>query len=118
METELTHEVAVNNSNPHHTLRMYQAGGYSTVKVCGMMTGCGLVQLYGASVLNQKTLDDVIKDVRGQGAGAIICTLGQSYFQYEKNVLELGFTLLKEYNNYLHGATGNYKQRLYIYETN
>jgi hypothetical protein len=47
-------------------------------------------------------------------AGAVICTLGQSFFKQEDKLLSYGFKRIAEYNNWVHGV--GYKQRLYILE--
>lgn len=89
----------------------------------GLVTGCGLGQIYGISHLaqlikkNKLTLTssefkEKFKHQIKDGVGAVICTLGQNFYEYENIIFELGFELLSEYNNYRHGNC--YTQRLYI----
>lgn len=90
----------------------HQKRNYDYTTVAGVICGCGLVQMHGVTNLSNIKLKKIINDYKKDGAGAIICTLGEYYYEYEQNIIDLGFILLKEYNNYRHGADA--KQRLYI----
>lgn len=102
-----------------HKKRTY-GGGYLTVT--GAVTGCGLAQMYGVSSYTldslKKELVKISADYKEDGAGGIICTLGQPYYtkgaRYEQMLLDAGFELLTEYDNHRHGR--GYKQRIYIYK--
>lgn len=92
-----------------------------TLQVCGVITGCGLVQMHGISNISEHNFDlvkeklETIKnDLRNDGAGCIMCTLGQSYYNREELLLSLGFIMVSEYANYRHGQDGKYKQRMYL----
>ena len=97
----------------HHTRH------YDYITVTGTITGCGLAQMYGVvNLCNMskksalKLLEAIKSDYRRDGAGGIVATLGAGYYNYEKQLLDFGFVMLKEYENYRHGS--GYKQRLYI----
>lgn len=94
---------------------------HMTLKVCGVITGCGLVQMHGISNISEhnfelvrEKLETIKKDYKKDGAGCIMCTLGQSYYNKEELVLSLGFIMVSEYANYRHGQDGKYKQRMYL----
>ena len=99
----------------------------------GMLTGCGLAQLKGLAGVSKgcdkKEVLEVFEQVktytRKMGVGAIIATLGESFYlnklhntdlEGDENrhnlMIELGFEQISEYHNYIHGS--QYKQRLYI----
>jgi hypothetical protein len=93
----------------------------------GMITGCGLMQVYGMPTyltsnsnmeILKKQLKDLCVSLKYNGVGAVIATLGQNYYEsvYHDKILELGFKQIAEYPNYRHEKNGMYKQRLYIYE--
>ena len=93
------------------------------LKFAGMMTGCGLGQITDLKWLALESNLKITKEefilkfsgIKGDGCGAILCTLGQNhYLELEQIILNLGFELISEYNNYKHSSFGNYKQRLYI----
>lgn len=94
----------------------HPASTFKYVEVAGTITGCGLAQLSGVATLTEEVLDEIKEQYQADGVGAIICTLGQAYYDEEPKLLKLGFELLKEYHNYRHedmdGET--YLQRLYI----
>lgn len=98
-----------------HTSREYEY-----LRVTGVITGCGLAQMVGVvTYLNprniknfKKLLKQITTDYKKDGAGGIICTLGEDFWEKEKFLLSCKFELLSEYHNYTHGPT--YKQRLYI----
>ena len=107
----------------------YDAGGtwhqrYTITKfgcilnIAGLITGCGLAQIYGISNIDPNvTKEDFLKELeplKKDGAGGLIATLGKSYYIHEDKLLKLGFELLSEYNNYRHSSTGSYKQKLYL----
>lgn len=83
--------------------------------------GCGIAQMSGSALMSsnpkgaKKALQKALLKLKTDGVGAIICTLGEVYWnKHEPLVLDCGFTLLKEYSNYRHGKDGKYHQRLYI----
>jgi hypothetical protein len=97
-----------------------------TLTTVSTITGCGLVQMYGIlSLVAGATPEQleyiknvfttkILPELKVCGAGAIIVTLGRSYYPNEPTILKLGFEKLSEYSNYRHGQDGKYKQRLYI----
>jgi hypothetical protein len=103
-----------------HTNLPFITIGNTRLIVKGMITGCGIAQLHGVANLsaniNPDEFREKFQDIRDNGVGAVICTLGQSYYASEDKLLNLGFEKLSEYSNYRHGQDGNYKQRLYIYK--
>jgi len=89
----------------------------------GLSTGCGLVQLSGITGLSNqdgylglknKLEKDIIPFLKRDGAGAIICTLGDSFKNQFPFLISIGFTELSYYSNYRHGQDGKYKQKLFI----
>jgi hypothetical protein len=105
---------------------MNESYEYSLI-FAGMMTGCGLMQVYGMPTylisnsnmeILKKQLKDFCASLRYNGVGAVIATLGRNYYEktYHDKILELGFKQIAEYPNYRHGQNGTYRQRLYIYE--
>lgn len=97
-----------------------KSGGHLSVR--GMITGCGIMQVYGVSSLKPEVTKEELKtlfsELKDNGCGAVVCTLGDLYynpqFQYEQNLLNAGFELLSEYHNYRHGNIA--MQRLYIFK--
>ena len=94
---------------------------YETIEVKETIMGCGIAQCYGISNFNfdseeevAKLFEEIKKEYRLSGVGAIMATLGEDYYNIEKYLFNLGFERLSEYSNYRHGASGNYKQTLYI----
>lgn len=86
--------------------------------VCGTITGCGLSQMHGISVIKKaipkEELNELFKPLKLDGVGAIIVTLGEDYFNKEQFILESGFEFMSEYINFRHSET--YKQRIYIFK--
>lgn len=94
-----------------------------SLKFVGMITGCGLGQITGLRYLNidnnleitKKEFISKFESIKNDGCGAVLCTLGEDHYsRLEEIILNLGFELISEYNNYRHSKDGNYKQRLYI----
>jgi hypothetical protein len=91
----------------------------------GMCTGCGVMQLAGISnylhevkekrILDHDSFYQELVEVKSNGVGALVCTLGQSFYKYEEELLSMGFELLSEYPNYRHDIFGRYKQRMYLF---
>lgn len=98
------------NFNKKQTLTIVD----SDLTLCGTITGCGLMQLKGIIYYkgNKEQFLAGLKPIKDINVGAIICTLGQAHYTKEKMVLDLGFELLSEYHNYVHGK--DYMQRMYI----
>lgn len=103
-----------------HTPRSYsiKSNPYHRISAFGMITGCGLVQVYGVASINstnfaeyKEVFDNIKSEYKDDGAGAILCTLGGDFYDKEKFILDLGFEMLREYHNYTHGP--EYMQRLY-----
>src|SRR6187399_389811 len=113
-------EVVLNKVKKRTNVSWHQTRSYNYTTVCGMNTGCGLAQIHGVvnlCLLNPIEAREILKkiadDYRNDGAGAILATLGDSYYaRYEQKLLNLGFKFLREYNNYRHGLGAT--QRLYI----
>lgn len=88
--------------------------------VAGMMTGCGIAQMHGVVQLcdnkgiTKEDLLNSLKDIKSDGVGGIIATLGAGYYNREPDLLKLGFELLSEYANYRHGSDGRYQQKCYM----
>lgn len=103
------------DTNRWHQKRIYCN---RKITVCGMITGCGIAQMYGVSDASEeellKELPKIKSDFKADGAGAIIATLGKTYYNHEEKLLNVGFELMKEYPNYRHGLNGSYTQRCYI----
>ena len=106
--------VIENNSEKPFTSHM-------TLTVCGVITGCGLVQMHGISNISEhnfelvkKRLETIKRDYKTDGAGCIMCTLGAQYYSKHDFLLNLGFVMVSEYANYRHGQDGSYKQRMYL----
>lgn len=95
---------------------------YLSLTVTGTITGCGLAQMSGVTSLNHNSNRNITKEnfikkfnkIKQDGAGGIICTLGDGHLHNESRLLELGFEKLSKYANYRHGKSGFYKQTLYI----
>lgn len=97
---------------------------YADLNFYGSVTGCGLMIMIGNSNLssylayvNEKSLavyKETIADLKVNGVGAILCTIGDTGKTKEHDSLMkmLGFTLLKSYINWRHGP--EHKQYLYI----
>lgn len=95
--------------------------GHMTLKVCGVITGCGLVQMHGISNVSdynielvREKLEIIKRDYKTDGAGCIMCTLGAQFYNKHDFLLSLGFIMVSEYANYRHGQDGSYKQRMYL----
>lgn len=90
--------------------------GIGSLHIAGMITGCGIAQCYGVSMIDpNKTKEDLLKAlsvIKSDGVGAIVCTLGHNFYSKEPSLLNLGFEKLSEYVNYKHSSS--YMQRLYI----
>jgi hypothetical protein len=92
------------------------------IQICGTITGCGLLQIYGISNMfdNDISKEDFLKQLaviarssdEEMDAGSIIATLGKNHYHKEEKLLKLGFEKISEYINFRHDRT--YKQRLYI----
>lgn len=95
---------------------------YLSIDFRGMITGCGLGQITNLSnltysqneKLNKESFKSLFIEIKQDGVGAVLATLGQNYSYMEKRLLELGFENISEYSNYRHGPAGSYKQKLYI----
>lgn len=103
----------------HQRMELRVNGVYMSVS--GMMTGCGVGQIYGISNYCQGSsspskadLHKAFERVKNSGIGAIVATLGASYYKLEPKILALGFEFMSEYCNYQHGVDGKYKQKMYI----
>jgi len=118
----------------HSKLEFYSnaaPGSYrSSLIVCGTITGCGLSQMWGLSLINfksLKTFHEILLQIKAAAtspppkpgnhrpSGIIIGTLGHAFWgQCHKSLLQLGFVQLAEYRNThpVHGK--NDKQRLYL----
>jgi len=105
-------------ANGHWHKRRTIIVGNTSLNFAGTITGCGLGQLQNVSSLGdtvtKKELLTALSALRPDGVGAVVCTLGQSYFSCEANLIRLGFTKIEEYPNYRHDQDGGYKQRLYM----
>ena len=87
-------------------------------KISGLPSGCGLVMLSGFTgafsnipifkILLKETLKIYAKD----GAGTVICTLGDSYKCRFDDLKSLDFEILNTYPNLKHGK--GYNQTLFI----
>lgn len=97
--------------------------GGCMIQVCGLITGCGIAQMYGISgCYNNASQEEfknnvlpVITEVWRKNVGGILCTLGRDFVdKYENFVLSLGFQQIAEYSNYHHDITGQERQKLYI----
>ena len=109
----------------HHDYQTFSgsgaAGYYSSLRICGLMTGCGAGQISGLASITesrvkeyQELLKQVKKASKATGMGMLVGTLGQAYWSSSHNaVLECGFVQIGEYANYRHGQGGGYKQRMY-----
>lgn len=92
----------------------------------GMITGCGLGQIYGiASLRDTDACKQAFKEIMQEYAekvkkgdlakvGALLATLGQSYKGVWEYIEKFGFKQIHSYINYNHGET--YEQRLYSYD--
>ena len=94
-----------------------------SIDFAGMFTGCGLGQIRNVTIFSNSANQNISKEellkkfenLKKNGVGAVVCTLGQGYWnKYEVNLLKIGFEKISEYSNYRHGTDGAYKQRLYI----
>lgn len=101
METLLSKEAA----KLHEHKGWYAKKQYNYLTVSGMITGCGIAQLYGVTLLDESAirieLEKVKKDFNQ--AGMIVCTLGHYFKHHEQKILNCGFELLAEYPNIHHG---------------
>lgn len=123
VKDELTDKIAVDlaayeGMGVHHSKTQF---GY--LSVCGMITGCGLGQLFGVTYLkgmSKEKQDNIMAEIKAYckktGIGTLLCTLGTTTFDSEPLVLEKGFTLVREYPNEKHIKLGypTHTQRLYI----
>lgn len=88
-----------------------------TASVRNMPTGCGLGVIYSMlSLILEIPKNEFLSQLKeistNQGISAYICTLGDSYYNYEKKLLDLGFVEIACYHNKLHGGTST--QKLYL----
>lgn len=90
------------------------------LNIFGTVTGCGLAQIHGISDITSNNFnaikkefeDYIIPEMKKTGVGAIIATLGESYYAKETLLIDLGFERMNEYHNYRHGS--DYMQRIYL----
>lgn len=107
----------------------YKHGEYNpvlTMSFSGMITGCGLGQIYGIASLRdtdecKKSFNEImeeyaerVKEGKYAKVGGLLGTLGESYKSVWDYIEKFGFKQIAEYTNHNHGPS--YKQRLYIYE--
>ena len=94
-----------------------------TFNISRTISGCGSIMINGYNLFGVPT--DVIKEdlkqffynLKQNGIGAIITTLGEMSFSTSKEKLltdVLEMICVSEYNNYRHRTDGSYKQKLYI----
>lgn len=92
--------------------------GSVMITIVGMITGCGVLQMYGTTTLGKAkdiTKEEVIKAIKQTypGAGAVFGTLGDTFYaSCEPGLLKLGFEQVAQYTNYQHSSTAT--QRMYI----
>lgn len=105
----------------HYGVKRYGSSVYTPLVVCGMITGCGVAQMYGVIyMLDSPDADRIFKQVRkdfikGKGAGGIVCTLGHIYRKkYEPMLFKHGFKLIAEYPNLHHNRNGTEIQAMYM----
>ena len=102
----------------HHRKQNIKIKGVSIV-FAGLLTGCGLGQIYGVAYLPQDTsLEDfqpAIKAMEEDYLGGVIATLGDAHYEQEELILSLGFERMAEYRNTSH-TRGT--QRLYFLKLN
>lgn len=121
-EFDITRSPYKSDNDNWHEGRSYNVEGtYATLHACGTICGCGLGQLYCVTSFQKNQIEAfkgclklLTVDYKKDGIGAFIATLGASHWtNHEQLLLDAGFELKAEYNNWRHGAT--YKQRMYIY---
>lgn len=96
-----------------------------SLRIAGMITGCGIGQCYGLAglgiffddeELTPRLMQEALKQVRANGIGAIIGTLGETYYKsnvkFLKVLEKIEFKEVAEYNNWAHGT--NYMQKAFI----
>lgn len=110
----------------HKPFSIKDNSGWNIISCKEMITGCGIMQLYGISNINKigtelsagvislQYFEKQIQNLIASGAGLLVCTLGKTFYLREKLLFQLGFIQLIEYNNWKHGS--NYKQKLYAYK--
>lgn len=92
--------------------------GSVMITIVGMITGCGVLQMYGTTTLAKAkdiTKEEVIRAIKQTypGAGAVFGTLGNTFYaSCEPGLLKLGFEQVAQYTNYQHSSTST--QRMYI----
>jgi len=97
---------------------------FTTFRITGLITGCGIVQMKGNMDLSnypELTKKEFITLFRTEirkyhNAGAVIATLGDHCMEAEPKMLELGFVKAATYKNPYDGS--NYYQRLYVLDLN
>ena len=86
-------------------------------------SGCGSVIMKSYCIWGEfsdvlkEDLQKVLDQVKDNGVGAIITTLGQHFYndKTEKLLTDIfDMKCVSEYSNYRHHTDGNYKQKLYI----
>lgn len=111
----------------HTGYTITHVNAYGGIKVSGMNTGCGLMQMSGFAsfcvFLDEKQLtkvsevfnNDMKPRLLESGVGSIICTLGDSYYSQSNINKFLELTMFEEvskYTNYRHGKSAT--QKLFI----
>lgn len=121
-------EIVKNSSggNWHTGYDIVNTGGYGTVRITGMETGCGLMQLSGFYMVITyckrenaveelvKAVDEVKLKLLSSGVGALVATLGEvrEESRITRFLSECGFEEVYEFINYRHSDT--YKQKVFI----
>lgn len=104
--------------NGHHRKNEVKVNGVNLV-FAGCITGCGLLQMYGISMLPLTTTPEqfqqAIEAMEKDYGGGVIATLGNAYYKFEPLLLSFGFELVSEYRNPMH-TRGT--QKLYFLKLN
>ncbi len=96
---------------------------FAEVRLCGMITGCGIVQMSGVASIDMKYIEEakkVFEDIKDElkeesdGAGCIVATLGEEYWGKIEVLEALGFKEAATYANYQHGEDGEYQQKVFV----
>lgn len=117
--------------HPPHNIFISDLKKFSSLTLLFTETimGCGVAQMHGCSNFHILTKEECLElkeffltkytsclgKLSNTQCGLIICTLGESYYQNEKNLLLCGFERMSEYKNPRHNPIS--LQRIYGLKT-
>lgn len=111
------------SSNRWHLTKDYCVINYKEISVsfADNPSGCGSVIMFNCfSYLTKNEFAELIEILKPifkkDGIGAILYSLGQSFYPKEEYLKKIGFVEIAEYNNWRHGRDYRQKQFILIIE--